>query len=86
MDHILENAGEYLKLYVALGLRYPGDYLNAWIDETKGYWNGGYFFWIYMKQMGDNAYGIANTAGENLIARLFAAAFRYLKSRNSCSR
>lgn len=79
VPHILENRGEYLHLYLSLGLKYPGDYLKAWIDETKGYWNGGYFFWIYTKHMGDNFYGITNTAGDNLIARLFAAAFRYIE-------
>lgn len=79
VDYIRENIADYLRLYVSLGLRYPGDYLKAWINETKGYWNGGYFFWIYTKQMDANPYGIANTAGDNLIARLFAAAFRYLE-------
>jgi len=79
VPQIRANAGEYLRLYLSLGLRYPGDYLKAWIDETKGYWNGGYFFWIYTKQMGENPYGIMSTAGDNLVARLFAAAFRYLE-------
>lgn len=79
VDHILENLGDYLRLYLGLGLRYPGDYLKAWIDETKGYWNGGYFFWTYTLQMGENSYGIFQTPGENIIARLFAAAFRYIE-------
>ena len=79
VSHILENSKEYLKLYLSLGLRYPGDYLKAWVDETKGYWNGGYFFWIYTKQMDDNSYGIVNTVEENPIQKLFAAAFRYLE-------
>jgi len=76
---IMENSREYLRLYFSLGFRYPGDYLKAWIDETKGYWNGGYFFWIYTKKMGSNPYGIVNTVDENLIQKLFAAAFRYLE-------
>lgn len=79
VPHILENSKEYLKLYLSLGCRYPGDYLKAWVDETKGYWNGGYFFWIYTKQMDDNSYGVVNTVEENLIQKLFAAAFRYLE-------
>ena len=77
--HIRANAGEYLNLYLSLGLKYPGDYLKAWIEETKGYWNGGYFFWIYALQMGSNPYGIETAAEPNLIGRLFAAAFRYLE-------
>ena len=79
VSYILENKGEYLKLYLSLGMKYPGDYLKAWIDETKGYWNGGYFFWIYTKQMDVNPYGIANTVEDNLIQNLFAAVFRYLE-------
>ena len=79
VEHIRANAGEYLGLYLSLGLKYPGDYLKAWIEETKGYWNGGYFFWIYTLQMGSNPYGIETAVEPNLIGRLFAAAFRYLE-------
>lgn len=79
VDYIRENMGDYLKLYFSLGLRYPGEYLKAWIEETKGYWNGGYHFWIYTLQPGENNLGIQLTPGTNVIARLFAAAFRYLE-------
>ena len=79
VPYILEHKAEYLKLYVSLGLKYPGDYFKAWVDETKGYWNGGYFFWIYTKQMDVNPYGIVNSVEENLIQKLFAAAFRYIE-------
>ena len=37
VDYIRQNAGKYVRLYLSLGLRYPGDYLKAWIDETRGY-------------------------------------------------
>lgn len=76
-DHIRQNAKDYLKLYLQLGIRYPGDYLKAWIDETRGYWNGGYFFWIYTLESGENTLGIVPTAGTNPIARLYAAWFRF---------
>lgn len=76
VDHIRSNAGAYLKLYFSLGARYPGDYLKAWIDETKGYWNGGYFFWIYTLKMDGSVMGIFHSGGDNLIARLYAAWFR----------
>jgi len=79
VDYILAHAGDYLKLYFDIGMRYPGDYLKAWIDETKGYWNGGYFFWIYSKEIVENPYGIELSLGNNLIATLFGAAFRYLE-------
>ena len=46
--YILDNAAAYLRLYLNLGLKYPGDYLKAWIEETKGYWNGGYDYHQYV--------------------------------------
>lgn len=33
-----KNKSAYLRLYVSLGLRYPGTYLQAWIQETEGFW------------------------------------------------
>lgn len=77
VDFIRQNWGEYLKLYVTLGIRYPGDYLKAWIDETRGYWNGGYFYWIYTLETGENNVGIVPVTGTNPIARLYAAWFRF---------
>ena len=79
VDHIKENLGAYLRMYLRLGIRYPGDYFKAWIDETKGYWNGGYFFWTYTLKMGRNNYGIFQTHGDSVIASLYRAAFRYIE-------
>ena len=79
VDYITEHLGQYLKLYLTLGLKYPGDYLKAWVEETKGYWNGGYDFWIYTLQMGSDGYGIAHSGGDGLIAHLFASAFRLME-------
>ncbi len=71
---------EYLGLYLRLGLRYPGDYLKAWIEETKGYWNGGYSYWIYNTQGVDtNNLGIVSSAGSSAVSAGFAALFRYLE-------
>lgn len=79
VDFIRQNWGEYLKIYVTLGLRYPGDYLKAWIDETRGYWNGGYFYWIYTLETEENNVGIVPVTGTNPIARLYAAWFRFVE-------
>lgn len=76
--YIVDHAGEYLKLYLSLGLKYPGDFLKAWIDETKGYWNGGYEFWVYTLNMGGAGYGIARSGGDNILASLFVSAFRLM--------
>lgn len=37
-SYLEEHKGEFLKLWVRLGLRYPGDYLTAYIHQTYGYW------------------------------------------------
>lgn len=79
VEQILENPAAYAKVYLQLGLRYPADYLKAWVDETKGYWNGGYFFWIYTKGVGENTLGLTACYGENPIASGFAALFRYVE-------
>ena len=40
-EYLDAHKGEYLKLWLQLGLRYPLDYLNAFIDQTRGYWYPG---------------------------------------------
>lgn len=36
--YLYAHKGDYLKLWIDLGLRYPGVYLQALIEQTKGYW------------------------------------------------
>lgn len=37
-EYLEDHKAEYLKLWITIGLRYPKDYLDAYIDQTKGYW------------------------------------------------
>lgn len=37
-EYLAEHKGEYLKLWISLGMAYPADYLKAYIDQTYGYW------------------------------------------------
>ena len=53
-----EHAIDYILLYFKLGLRYPLHYLTAWIDQTRGYWNGGYHYWVWIDDIQTNNYGI----------------------------
>ena len=39
-DAIIRNPSKYFTLWIQLGISYPGDYLQAFIDQTKGYWKG----------------------------------------------
>lgn len=57
-EYLPEHKSEYLKLWIAVGLKNPRKYLEAWVDQTKGYWNGGYSFWIWGEYVLDNSLGI----------------------------
>ncbi len=67
---VTQNIGGYLRLYFELGIKYPADYLFAWVDETKGYWNAGYDYWMYDLGHERNI--------DNAIERIFASMFRFL--------
>lgn len=79
VPYLMENLGDYVKLYLRIGSQYPDEYLKAWVEQTKGYWNGGYRFWTYTLKMGGTDLGIVQTPGDNLVAKLYAAWFRYVE-------
>lgn len=58
---ILANKAEYLGLWARLGLRYPGTYIAAWVEQTKGYWNAGYDYWFCSTHVVDNKLGISRS-------------------------
>lgn len=74
-DYFQENLGDYASLWVRLGLKYPWQYLKAWVDQTKGYWNGGYDYSLYSETITDNPYGVEKTVSGNPIASLFRLYF-----------
>ncbi|MBO4493222.1 MAG: hypothetical protein J5724_02430 [Ruminococcus sp.] len=45
-EYISEHKLEYLKLWVELGLKYPDKYLNAYINQTCGYWFPDVQYWV----------------------------------------
>ncbi len=47
VEYLSDHKLEYLKLWIGLGIKYPTIYLESWIDQTKGYWNAGYEYWIW---------------------------------------
>lgn len=79
VPYLMEHLGDYVKLYLRIGAQYPTDYWQAWVDQTRGYWNAGYKFWTYTLNMGENDLGIYQMPGENPVARAFAAWFRYVE-------
>lgn len=37
-NYLVQHKWEYFKLWVSLGLRYPSDYIGAYVAQTYGYW------------------------------------------------
>ncbi len=57
---IEQSKGTYLKLYLGLLRKYPLQFVSAWVDQTKGYWNGGYSYWHFPAPF-ENDLGISIT-------------------------
>lgn len=37
---------EFIKRWISIGIKNPEQYIRAWVDQTKGYWNAGYLYWV----------------------------------------
>lgn len=74
--HFLRNKGEFIRHWLQIGLRYPWEYVEAWVEETKGYWNGGYDYYIYAQYVSDNGIGMYMVEQNNIIHTLVKAYFR----------
>lgn len=57
-DFLKGHKLEFLGLYVKYGLKNPGTYLKAWINQTRGYWNSGYSYWRWSIMVVENDRGI----------------------------
>lgn len=60
-QYIIDEPFVYIKLYINIGLKHPLSYVRAWIDGTRGYWNGGYSYWRWIDGIQENEYGIERT-------------------------
>lgn len=45
-DYLVTHKKEFLRLWIDLGLRYPGDYLTAYVNQTYGYWYPDSFYLV----------------------------------------
>ena len=79
LNYLIEHKGEYLKLWLQLGMKYPWVYTEAWVEETKGYWNGGYDYYIYAQYVYPNDYGMYMVAQDNVIHDLVKAYFTFTR-------
>lgn len=46
-DTLDGNIFDYMGIYLKYLFKHPITYLKAWIDQTCGYFNGGYEYWLY---------------------------------------
>lgn len=60
-EYLKKHSKEYLNLYIQLGLKYPQKYIEAWVDQTRGYWNSGYAFWRWADGVSNNDLGVYPT-------------------------
>ena len=70
-----ENAGQYLNLWLRLLMKHPVEFVKAWVDQTKGYWGGGFRNWMYGNFVNENDMGIAMKPQSNIVNRLFGLYF-----------
>lgn len=78
-EFLRENFGEFIRVWLRIGARYPGEYLKAWVELTKGFWNGGYYFWIYLRWTYPESSGIGGFEMDNPVKDVFDALFRYME-------
>ena len=45
-EALMEDPGRYVALYLRLGMRYPSDYLQAFLCNTVGYWAPNAYYWF----------------------------------------
>lgn len=81
-DFFVEHLGDYASLWLRWGLRYPGAYLKAWVDATKGYWNAGYAYWIYFTDASYEPLGIVREVYNNPLARFYKQLFSFVEFTN----
>lgn len=69
-EYLRSHMKDYLRIYIEIGLAHPKQYFEAWVEETKGYWNSGYDYWIVSDTVSENSYGITRTEKSPLIGSL----------------
>ncbi len=61
-DYLTSHKKEFLKLWIDLGLRYPGDYLTAYVKQTYGYWYPDSFYLVAEAEgVSATRYGVSHT-------------------------
>lgn len=70
-QYIKENKLEFIKLYLQVGLKHPITYIIAWVEQTKGFWNGGYYYWRWTDEVEPNMHGIQKVVFSEYMDKFF---------------
>lgn len=65
-----EHKADYIKLYVSRLVKHPWTYVKAWVDQTKGYWNSGYPYWIWCLYADGQDIGIHSTVRSGVMNKM----------------
>lgn len=57
-EYLRRHKSAFINLYIQLGLKYTIEYIQACVDQTRGYWNAGYSYWRWTTGVADNEFGI----------------------------
>jgi len=72
VGYIEEHKKELLMLYLEMAKQHPVTFVEAWIDQTKGYWNGGYEFWNWTI-VNENRFEVVRVTNDPKTAQLAIA-------------
>jgi hypothetical protein len=73
--YLANHLSQYIKLWLDIGKEYPLTFFEAWVEQTKGYWNGGYDYFQYAEGIWENDFGFYKTGSGNVISLLFELYF-----------
>lgn len=73
---IQQDPWRYIRVYLEIGAQYPGEYLKAWVEETKGFWNAGYSYMVYDNCCEGEELGIARRAPNSIAQKCYGLLFR----------
>ena len=69
-DYLRNHQEEFILLWLRVGLRHPWAYLTAWVDQTCKYWNGSYYYSLWIEHTSGSAYGIFRREPVSIASRL----------------
>ncbi len=78
--YLEENKIEFLKLWIRVGIHNPSSYVKAWANQTRGYYNSGYNYWIIPTGKESVDLGIVKKAFDNPINTVFTRMIERMKT------